>query len=307
MTATGWRGTPQGAIRLRWTARCFTLPGMRRLLLALVVVLVLAPAAQAAKPAILYSIDARSATVSKAGKAHRLALPAGSRVVWFSDRPQRHAGTLTLTDLVAIWDASGFVADPPNAAVILAEHGESRTHVVELTKPRVAGSQVSFAMTAVPGAVEAGHAHTHDVAAGSYGRAAVFIDDAATIPCPNSLTTVPLNCVSPPGQTVKVAVVPPAGQAVQASICWAAEQPLPTNGVWGGGQGFVYEGIAHFGTNGNMDLFGCNLYDQYGRELGDRPDFGPLLWLKNKGKVPLEYDWSLGPCGSAYQAGWICS
>lgn len=280
---------------------------MRRLLLALAAVLVLAPAAQAAEPGILYSIDARTATVTKVGKAHRLALPASTRVVWFSDRPARHAGTLTLRGLTGIWEASGFVEDPPNAAVILTHKGESRTHVVELTHPRVAGTTISFAMTPVPGGEEAGHAHTHGVTAGTYGRAAVFIDDAATAPCPNSLTTVPLNCVSPPGQTVKVAVTAPQGQAVQASICWAAEQPLPTNGVWGGGQGFVYEGIAHFGTNGDTGLFGCNLYDTYGDELGERPVFGPLLWLKNKGRVALEYDWSFGPCGSKYQAGWVCS
>lgn len=297
---------------MHWRAVSVTLPRMRRLLLALIVVLVLAPAAQAAKPGILYSIDARTATVSKAGKAHRLSVPTNTRVVWFSDRPERRAGALTLKGLVAIWDASGFVEDPPNAAVILTEQGESRTHVVELTKPRVAGSQISFAMTAVPDAVEAGHAHTHDVVVGSYGRAEVFIDDAATMPCPNSLTTVPLNCVSPPGQTVKVAVAAPAGKAVQASICWAAEQPLPTTGVWGGGQGYVYEGIANFGTNGNSDVYGCNLYDKYSDEIGDRLSFGPLLWLKNKGKVPLEYDWSFGDCavganGVWYTAGWICS
>lgn len=280
---------------------------MRRLLLALIVVLVLAPAAQAAEPGILYSIDGRSVTVSKAAKGHRIALPRNTRVVWFSDRPARHAGTLTLAQLAGIWEASGFVQDPPNAAVILSEQGESRTHVVELKAPQVTEQMVSFAFTPVPGGVEAGHRHTHEIMAGSYGRANVFIDDAATMPCPNSLTTVPLNCVSPPGQTVKVAVTAPAGQAVQATVCWAAVQPLPTTGVWGGGQGVVYEGIANFGTNGNTGVYGCNLYDQYGDEIGDRPAFGPLLWLKNKGKVALEYDWSLGQCGDQYTAGWICS
>lgn len=281
---------------------------MRRLLLlALVLTAVLAPSAHAAKPGILYSIDARTATVTKAGKAHRLALPAGTRVTWFSDRPDRHAGTLTLRGLASLWEASGFVEDPPNAAVLLTDKGETMTHVVELTRPKVTDTHISFAITVIPGGEEAGHGHTHDVAPGTYGRAEVFIDDAATMPCPNSLTTVPLNCVSPPGQTVKVAVTAPAGQAVQATICWAADQPLPTNGVWGGGQGFVYEGIANFGTNGDTGLFGCNLYDTYGDELGERPKFGPLLWLKNKGRVPLEYDWSFAPCGSQYVAGWSCT
>lgn len=285
---------------------------MRRLLLALAAVLVLAPAAQAAEPGILYSIDARTATVTKVGKAHRLALPASTRVVWFSDRPARHAGTLTLRGLTGIWEASGFVEDPPNAAVILTHKGESRTHVVTLRDPQVSSSTISFSFTAVPDGEEAGHAHTHGIVAGTYGRAEVFIDDAAIAPCPNSLTTVPLNCVSPPGQTVKVVVTAPPNQAVQATICWAAEQPLPTNGVWGGGQGYVYEGIAHFGTNGNSGVYGCNLYDKYGDEIGDRLSFGPLLWLKNKGRVPLEYDWSFGDCavganGVWYTAGWICS
>lgn len=286
---------------------------MRRLLLiTITLVVVLVPTAHAAEPGILYSVDARTATVTKAGKAHRLALPAATRVTWFSDRPARHAGTLTLRGLAGIWEASGFVEDPPNAAVLLTHKGETVTHVVELTDPRVSATQISFAFTVIPGGEEAGHRHTHGVSVGTYGRAEVFIDDAATAPCPNSLTTVPLNCISPPGQTVKVAVTAPQGKAVQASICWASEQPLPTNGVWGGGQGYVYEGIANFGTNGNSGLFGCNLYDTYGDELGGRPDFGPLLWLKNKGKVALEYDWSFGDCavganGVWYTAGWICS
>lgn len=283
-------------------------PCMCRLLLAAILAsAILVPSAHAAEPGILYSIDARSATVSKAGKTHRLALPASTRVVWFSDRPARQAGTLTLRGLVGIWEASGFVEDPPNAAVILTHKGESRTHVVELTDPRATATKISFAFMAIPGGEEAGHSHRHGISVGTYGRAEVFVDDAATAPCPNTLTTMPLNCISPPGQTVKVAVTAPQGQAVQASICAAVDQPLPTTGVWGGGQGYVYEGIAFFGTNGNSGLYGCNLYDTYGTELGGRLLMGPLLWLKNKGRVALEYDWSFGPCGSEYTAGWICS
>jgi len=137
--------------------------------------------------------------------------------------------------------------------------------------------------------------------------------NAAAPPCPDSITQVPLTCVSPPGRTVKVAMKPPPGKVVETTVCWAADQPLPTTGAWGGGQGFVWR---HFttkglGTQGLGGIYGCNLYDQYGREIGSRPLVGQISKIKNGGKVPLLYQWGLGDCaikvkGQFITAGYVC-
>jgi hypothetical protein len=56
---------------------------------------------------------------------------------WFSDRPQRQAGTEPTSAVVGDWDAYGFRADPPNAALVLTDHPEREdTVIVELRDPR---------------------------------------------------------------------------------------------------------------------------------------------------------------------------
>ncbi len=134
-------------------------------------------------PGILYSLDAGSSRVVKEGTGHRLFMPAGTRVTWFTDRPEREAGSISLRDLAALWGPSGFVKDPPNAALIVREAAGDRTHVVELTKPRTTKKRVSFRLTESPSQREAGYAHSHDVKAGRYAHARLFIDDAALSPC----------------------------------------------------------------------------------------------------------------------------
>lgn len=156
---------------------------MRRLLVALALLAFAAPVASGAeRPGILYAADARTATVTGSGAALRVALPAASSTAWFTDRPARRAGTTTLAGLVAVWQGSGFDADPPNAALLLTTRGRTTTHVVTLTDPRHARGLVSFRLRVVPGGVEAGYRHGRPIAPGRYGRAGLFIDDAAWAP-----------------------------------------------------------------------------------------------------------------------------
>ncbi len=149
--------------------------------------------AAAAAPGILYALDAKGAIVTTSGKASRLSLPANAPVTWFTDRPERRAGSTNLRGLEALWAASGFADDPPNAALILTRRGDERTHVVELTRPRFADGRVSFALREIPTGEEAGIRHVHDLATGKYDRARLFIDDAAFPPCAGA--------IAPPGST----------------------------------------------------------------------------------------------------------
>lgn len=160
---------------------------MRRtlLLVAALFAVAAAPAVAGAKAdAILYAVDARNARLV----GTTLILPAATRVTWFTDRPARRSGATTLRRLVGVWAASGFAADPPNAALILAGADGARTHVVELRRARIAGRRVAFGLRRVPDASEAGHADTHPLAGGRYARAQLFIDDAALPPCPTTIT-----------------------------------------------------------------------------------------------------------------------
>jgi len=176
---------------------------------ALGLLLLVPTVASAAEPGILYSADARGATIVKSGTTLRLSVPANTRTAWFTDRPERRAGSTTLAGLVAVWDASGFRKDPPNAALLLTHRGETRTHVVTLSDPRHVRGRVSFRLRAVPRGVEAGHAHTHDLVAGRYGRAALFIDDAAYPPCPTVTVSRSISCLIGTFQPVILANYPP--------------------------------------------------------------------------------------------------
>ena len=144
-----------------------------------------AASAAAAPTTFLYSTSAGWAKVDGA----RVTLPTTASVSWFTDRPARRSGATTLGDVVDAWSASGLDASPPNAALVVTRKGESSTHIVTLTQARRQGNTVSFRVRAVPGGTEAGMRSTGRLAAGSYARAELFIDDVATPPCGSVVPT----------------------------------------------------------------------------------------------------------------------
>jgi hypothetical protein len=81
------------------------------------------------------------------------------RVAWFTDRPLRRAGSIATTGLPAVWTSSGFDHDPPNGELVIGN--ASRT--VELTDPRVSGTDVSFAVRGVGRRLPARSAGTGDL------------------------------------------------------------------------------------------------------------------------------------------------
>lgn len=59
-----------------------------------------------------------------------------SQVVWFSDRPARQSGHISVREFNRSWAGFGFVEDPPNAALTLLRAGDSQdTVVMELGRP----------------------------------------------------------------------------------------------------------------------------------------------------------------------------
>ena len=106
------------------------------------------------------------------------------QVVWFSDRPARQSGHVSMAEFVESWEGYGFVKDPPNAAlaVLGADDGQD-TVVVELGSPEFDERQnmVRFPAEVLDEATgNLSHLASdldHSVQA-SFGTASLFIDAA---------------------------------------------------------------------------------------------------------------------------------
>ena len=122
----------------------------------------------------------------------RLTIPASSSTAWFTDRPVRNAGSFTAAELISIWSAEEFDVDPPNAAVVVTVNGVQHQHVVELSDPQTIGTNISFRAVDVGDDAEtdpvANRAATHDMFAGTFKDAELFIDNGTGSPCPSSMT-----------------------------------------------------------------------------------------------------------------------
>ena len=94
----------------------------------------------AANPNYLYTLTASEGTlVSNNDDAEDYTLTLGGligNVISFTDRPDRIADHESMAEFVNDWDQRGFADDPPNAALVLHEEGESQdVLVVELRDP----------------------------------------------------------------------------------------------------------------------------------------------------------------------------
>lgn len=152
-------------------------------------------------PSILFSLETPTATITDIDDTQRLTIATDETVTWFTDRPDRTAGSSTLTDFIAVWAGNAFDTDPPNAALITHTIDPAtgtvltRTHVVELSDPRIDGATTSFVIVDVPGdpaaptgaASHAGRSATHPVETGSYGLTELFIDSTSYPPCPSRI------------------------------------------------------------------------------------------------------------------------
>jgi len=112
-------------------------------------------------PGFLLVLSARSVSA----KDGTLTLVGSPAATYFSDRPARTAGHMTLQRFVDQWDTYGYEDDPPNAA--LATLGDSQVvTVVELLDVELDGDALRFGFRALEG----------DGPTGELGPASLFID-----------------------------------------------------------------------------------------------------------------------------------
>ncbi len=81
-------------------------------------------------------------------------------VIWFTDRPARDAGTLSMRNFVGLWSAKGtntFATDPPNVAIVTYTPGKQKTFIATMTSPVIipptatpGTAKLQATMTAVP-------------------------------------------------------------------------------------------------------------------------------------------------------------
>ena len=98
-------------------------------------------------PAYLFSFFGTDATVKPvAGSkvAYDVSVPvdsASTEVTWFTDRPNRDAGTMSFDALASLWTKEGkdsFKADPPNVSIVFGSgKGQPRTAIAEMSNTKI--------------------------------------------------------------------------------------------------------------------------------------------------------------------------
>jgi hypothetical protein len=98
-------------------------------------------------PAYLFSFYGTNATVTPvAGSkmAYDVSVPvdaASTEVTWFTDRPNRDAGTMSFEALASLWTKEGkdsFTADPPNVSIVFGSgKGQPRTAIAKMSNTKI--------------------------------------------------------------------------------------------------------------------------------------------------------------------------
>jgi len=115
----------------------------------------------------LYVISGTSGSL----EGDTLTLNGVPNVVYFSDRPNRIAGHLSLSNFIEMWDkgVDSFKADPPNATLSVLKKEGAKNVVVELMSAEQKSGSVVFKVAVLVGKVP-----------GSFGPYAIFIDPFIT-------------------------------------------------------------------------------------------------------------------------------
>jgi len=103
---------------------------------------------------------AEDVKVDAASKTFRL-VKVSQQTLYFSDRPVRRAGHLKMADYLKEWTVKAgkdnFGEDPPNATLSVYEPGQAdnTVAVVEITQPRIDGSDLVYSYKLIEGKLPA--------------------------------------------------------------------------------------------------------------------------------------------------------
>ena len=101
-------------------------------------------------------------------------------VVYFSDRPERIAGHISLDEFVEDWSEglNNLQADPPNATLSIIEESGTTDVVVELSDPWIYGDVLTFKIRILEGEMPV-----------TFKASSLFVDAAATMITSSSSTS----------------------------------------------------------------------------------------------------------------------
>lgn len=111
-------------------------------------------------PQLMFVHSAEDLRVDPAAGTFRL-VKVSQQTLYFSDRPQRIAGHLTMADYLKEWTSAAgkdnFGADPPNAALSVYEPGQADNTlvVVKITNPVVDGADLIYSYKIIKGTMPA--------------------------------------------------------------------------------------------------------------------------------------------------------
>ena len=111
-------------------------------------------------PQLMFVQSAEDLKVDPAASTIRL-VKVNQQTLYFSDRPQRIAGHVTMADYLKEWTAKAgkdnFGADPPNATLSVYEPGQpdNTLVVVKITKPVVDGADLVYNYSIINGTMPA--------------------------------------------------------------------------------------------------------------------------------------------------------
>jgi len=111
-------------------------------------------------PQLMFVQSAEDLKVDAAASTFRL-VKVNQQTLYFSDRPQRIAGHITMADYLKEWTAKAgkdnFAADPPNATLSVYEPGQADNTlvVIKITKPVVDGADLVYNYSIIDGAMPA--------------------------------------------------------------------------------------------------------------------------------------------------------
>jgi hypothetical protein len=116
--------------------------------------------ASSGAPQLMFVHSAEDLKVDPAAGTLRL-VKVSQQTLYFSDRPQRVAGHLTMADYLKEWTSAAgkdnFGADPPNAALSVYEPGQADNTlvVIKITNPVVDGADLIYSYKIIKGTMPA--------------------------------------------------------------------------------------------------------------------------------------------------------
>jgi hypothetical protein len=100
-------------------------------------------------PRFLYVLNATSGSHKK----ECLKLEGIPSAIYFSDRPNRIAGHISLEKFADQWKKEEYKKDPPNGSLAILEEKSEEQIIIELSSPKVKDSSITFKIKSIKGKI----------------------------------------------------------------------------------------------------------------------------------------------------------